>query len=181
VRQLLFLTFGLVITGHAMLTPLLMVLVMITGDFLAMSSTTDNVEPSPAPNTWRVANLTIASVILGMFDLAFCVAVLSAGKYWLGLPIAALQTLTLVSLVFNGQAVYYVVRERRRLWASRPSTVVILASLADLLIIPTMAATGILMAPLPLGVILGVFAAAIVLALVMDQAKLVVFRHLKMV
>ena len=181
VRQLLFLTFGLVITGHAMLTPLLMVLVMITGDFLAMSSTTDNVEPSPAPNTWRVANLTIASVILGMFDLAFCAAVLSAGKYWLGLPLAALQTLTLVALVFNGEAVYYVVRERRRLWASRPSSVVILASLADLLIIPTMAATGILMAPLPLGVILGVFAAAIVLALVMDQAKLVVFRHLKMV
>ncbi len=37
VRQVLFLTAGLFMTGHAILTPLLMVLLMITGDFLAMS------------------------------------------------------------------------------------------------------------------------------------------------
>src|SRR5208282_6436993 len=46
VRQVLFLTIGLVITGHAILTPMLMVLIMITGDFLGMSLTTDNVSPS---------------------------------------------------------------------------------------------------------------------------------------
>ncbi len=38
---------GLFITGQAILTPLLMVIVMIAGDFLAMSLTTDNVRPSP--------------------------------------------------------------------------------------------------------------------------------------
>ena len=42
----LFLIVGLIMTGHAILTPLLMVIVMITGDFLAMSLTTDNVRPS---------------------------------------------------------------------------------------------------------------------------------------
>ncbi len=41
--QVLFLAIGLVMTGHAILTPLLMVLIMITGDFLGMSLTTDNV------------------------------------------------------------------------------------------------------------------------------------------
>ena len=46
----LFLIVGLIMTGHAILTPLLMVIVMITGDFLAMSLTTDNVRPSPMPN-----------------------------------------------------------------------------------------------------------------------------------
>ncbi|MGA2237566.1 MAG: HAD-IC family P-type ATPase, partial [Terriglobales bacterium] len=35
--QVLLLAIGLVITGHAVLTPMLMVIVMITGDFLAMS------------------------------------------------------------------------------------------------------------------------------------------------
>ena len=35
--QMLFLTVGLVMTGHAILTPLLMVILMTTGDFLAMS------------------------------------------------------------------------------------------------------------------------------------------------
>ena len=43
----LFLVVGLIMTGQAILTPLLMVIVMITGDFLAMSLTTDNVRPSP--------------------------------------------------------------------------------------------------------------------------------------
>lgn len=69
-----------------------------------------------------------------VFSLAF-------GTYRLGLSIDALQTLTLVTLVFNGQAVFYAVRERRRLWSSRPSRTVILCSLADMLTIPTMAAT----------------------------------------
>src|SRR5271170_6895103 len=39
----LFLIVGLIMTGHAILTPLLMVIVMITGDFLSMSLTTDKV------------------------------------------------------------------------------------------------------------------------------------------
>ena len=44
--QVLLLAIGLVMTGHAVLTPMLMVIVMITGDFLAMSLTTDRVRPS---------------------------------------------------------------------------------------------------------------------------------------
>lgn len=50
VRQVLFLAVGLAVTGHAILTPLTMVLLMITGDFLAMLATTDNVVPSTKPN-----------------------------------------------------------------------------------------------------------------------------------
>ena len=51
VRQVLFLTIGLIIIRHPMLMPMMMVLSMITGDFLAMSATTDNVEPSPQPTS----------------------------------------------------------------------------------------------------------------------------------
>jgi len=180
VRQVLFLALGLVITGHAVLTPMLMVMAMVTGDFLAMSATTDNVAPSPQPNSWRIGSLTIAGVVLGLCDLAFCGMVLAAGAYWLKLPIDSLQTLTLVTLVFNGQAVYYAVRERRRMWASRPSLIVILASAADILIIPGFAATGFLMTQLPLPIIGGAFAAAVVLAFVLDSVKIATFRALRM-
>lgn len=41
---------GLITTGHAVLTQLLMVILLIAGDFPAMSLTTDNVQPSPMPN-----------------------------------------------------------------------------------------------------------------------------------
>jgi H+-transporting ATPase len=72
-RQVLFLGFGLILTKHAILTPMLMVISMITGDFLAMSSTTDNVRPSSKPNSWRIDTLTIVGIALGLFDLCFCV------------------------------------------------------------------------------------------------------------
>ena len=179
-RQVLFLAFGLLLTKHAILTPMLMVISMITGDFLAMSSTTDNVRPSPMPNSWRIDSLTVVGIIIGLFDLAFCAAVLSIGTLTLQFDIDTLRTLTLVTLAFNGQAVFYVVRERKRLWSSRPSLIVFVSSVFDLLLIGTLAVQGILMAPLPLSIVGGIFAAALVLALVMDQVKVWLFGCFRM-
>src|SRR5579871_908336 len=178
VRQVSYLALGLLITDHAILTPMLVVISMLTGDFLAMSSTTDNVRPSEKPNTWEIGRLTIAGVVLGVFDLAFCVGVLLVGYDYLRLDLETLRTMTLVNLVISGQAIYYVVRERRRIWSSRPGTIVLACSLADLLIIPTLAFTGILMAPLSLSIILGIFATAVVFAFVLDEVKTVIFRAL---
>ena len=181
VRQVLFLSFGLYLTGHAILTPMMMVISMITGDFLAMSATTDNVVASPRPNSWRVGRMTVVGALLGISDLVFCAAVLMIGKYALHLSVAELQTLTLVTLVFSGQAIFYVVRERRRLWASRPSRIVVAASIADLVLIPSLAVSGTLMAPIPVEVAAAVFAASILLALVLDAIKVLLFRWLQMV
>ncbi|MDF2114628.1 HAD-IC family P-type ATPase [Roseiarcaceae bacterium H3SJ34-1] len=180
VRQVLFLAIGLVMTGHSILTPMLMVISMITGDFLAMSSTTDNVRPSPQPNVWRIGHLTLAGVLMGVFDLIFCVGALAIGKYRLHLGLETLRTLTLVTLVFSGQAVFYVVRERHHLWSSRPSTIVLACSVADLLIIPTLAVTGFLMAPLPLYIVLSIFCASVIFAFALDAIKFAIFQRLKM-
>jgi H+-transporting ATPase len=179
-RQVTYLAMGLLITGHAILTPMLVVISMITGDFLAMSSTTDNVRPSKKPNTWKIGHLTIAGMILGLVDLAFCVGVLLVGKDHFRLELEPLRTLTMVNLVCSGQAIYYVVRERRRMWSSRPSAIVLASSVADLLIVPTMAYAGILMAPLSLRIILSVFGAAVGFAFVLDALKARIFRALSM-
>jgi H+-transporting ATPase len=174
-RQVLFLGFGLILTKHAILTPMLMVISMITGDFFAMSSTTDNVRPSPMPNSWRIDSLTIVGIAIGLFDLAFCAGILTIGVLVMKLDIDTLRTMTLVTLAFNGQAVFYVVRERKRLWSSRPSLIVFVSSVLDLLIIGTLATQGILMAPLPLSDVASIFAAAVALAFVMDQVKVWLF------
>ncbi len=179
-RQVLFLGFGLILTKHAILTPMLMVISMISGDFLAMSSTTDNVRPSSRPNSWRIDTLTIVGIVLGLFDLVFCVGLLSFGSLVMHLDIDTLRTMTLVILAFNGQAVFYVVRERRRLWSSRPGLLVIVSSVLDILIIGTLALGGVLMAPLAPSIVAGILVAAIVLALTMDQVKGLLFAHLKM-
>jgi H+-transporting ATPase len=177
--QVLFLAIGLLMTDHAILTPLLMVLIMITGDFLGMSLTTDNVRPSPAPNAWQIGNLTIAGVIMGLAELVFCVAVFAFGAFRLGLAIDAQQTLAFVVIVFGNQATTYTNRERRHLWSSRPSVWLLVSSVADLLIASTLAIAGIAMTPLPAWVVAGTLAAAVAFAILLDLVKVPIFQRLK--
>jgi H+-transporting ATPase len=132
------------------------------------------------PNSWRIDSLTIVGIVIGLFDLAFCGGILTIGVLLMKLDIDTLRTMTLVTLALNGQAVFYVVRERKHLWSSRPSLIVLVSSLLDLLIIGTLAINGILMAPLPLSVVAGIFAAAVTLAFVMDQVKAWLFASFKM-
>jgi H+-transporting ATPase len=179
VVQVVFLTAGLIITGQAILTPMLMVLMMVTGDFLAMSSSTDNVRPSPTPSTWKIGRLTAAGVVLGAFDLLFCVGCLTVGKFALGLDIVTLRTLTVVTLVFSGQAVFYIARERRHLWSSRPGSWLLVSSVVDLTIVSTLAINGLLMAPLSIAVVTSLFAAACVLAIALDFVKVILFARLQ--
>lgn len=178
VVQVLLLAVGLIITGHAILTPLLMVLVMITGDFLGMSLTTDNVKPSSGPNAWRIGNLTIAGVAMGIGELIFCVSVLAFGFYRLGYDIDTLRTLSFIVIVFGNQATTYTNRERRRLWSSRPSSWLIASSVIDLLIASTLAVAGIAMNPLPVSVVLGTLAMAAAFAVLLDFVKIPVLRRL---
>lgn len=177
----LFLICGLIMTGHAILTPLLMVIVMITGDFLAMSLTTDNVRPSQMPNAWRIGRLTMAGAIIGICQLVFCTGVVAVGKFELGLGTEALRTLAFATLVFGGQATIYAIRERRRLWCSRPSHWLAASSVADILIASILAVGGFAMPPLPAAVVAGTLATAAAFALVLDVVKVPVFARLRIV
>jgi H+-transporting ATPase len=177
--QVLLLAVGLVMTGHAVLTPMLMVIVMITGDFLAMSLTTDRVRPSITPNSWDIGRITGAGVILGICFLAFSTAILAVGKFELHFGIAALQTLSVVGIVFGSQVTTYVIRGRQRLWGLRPSLMLVLSSVADVLIISTLATWGIAMAPLPIAVIACEFAVAIAFGAILDVVKIPIFARLR--
>ena len=178
VLQALLLAVGLVMTGHAVLTPMLMVIVMITGDFLAMSLTTDRVRPSKMPNSWQIGRITTAGVMLGLCFLAFSTSILAVGKFQLHLGIEALQTLTVVSIVFGSQATTYVIRGRQHLWGLRPSIWLVLSSIADVLIISVLATFGIAMSPLSIAIIATEFGAAVVFGAVLDVVKIPVLARL---
>ncbi len=181
INQMLFLTVGLFITGHAILTPMLMVLLMIGGDFLAMSATTDRVRPSLQPNVWRIGRVTVAAAVLGTCGLAFCVAILLTGVHF-GLAAGeGLRTLAAVTLVCCSQAIFYVVRDRRHLWSSWPSLWVLLSSVIDVSIIALFAATGFLMHALPWSAIGAVVLAAALFALLLDAIKSLLFARLHVV
>ena len=168
-------------TGQAILTPMLMVIIMITGDFLGMSLTTDNVRPSPKPNAWRVGNLTIAGVFMGLSELVFCIAALAVGKFRLGLGIDMLRTLAFVAIVFGNQATTYTNRTRQSLWTTRPSIWLVLSSVVDLSIASIMASFGIAMVPLPLFVLSGTFLGAVIFGFTVDVVKIPVFNRLRIV
>ena len=176
---MLFLAIGLVMTGHAILTPMLMVIIMLTGDLLGMSLTTDNVRPSPKPNAWRIGKLTIAGIFMGISELIFCTAVLAFAKFRLGLGIEALRTLAFVAIVFGNQATTYTNRERQHLGSCRPSLWLVGSSVLDLAIASTLAICGIAMSSVPVSLVGEVFLAAAVFAFILDFAKVPVFSRLK--
>jgi H+-transporting ATPase len=178
ILQVLLLAVGLVMTGHAVLTPMLMVIIMITGDFLSMSLTTDRVQSSKMPNSWNIGRITAAGVILGACFLAFSTAILAVGKFELHLGIEALQTLCVVSIVFGSQATTYVIRGRQHLWGLRPRLWLVLSSVADILVISTLAVLGIAMAPLPIAVIACELAAALAFGIFLDVVKIPIFARL---
>jgi H+-transporting ATPase len=175
----LFLACGLLLTGHAILTPLLMVLIMITGDFLGMSLTTDNVRPSATPNAWRIGSLTLGGVLVGVGALVYCLGILTFGLYALGYDAATLQTLSFVAVVFSKEASTYTNRERRRLWSSRPGAWLVASSIADLAIAATLAIAGLAMAPLSAAMVVGALVAATVFAVALDLVKVPLFRRLR--
>jgi len=130
------------------------------------------------PNAWRIRNLTIAGVAIGGCLLLFCTAVLAAGKFRMGFGIEALRTLAMVALVFGSEAALYSIRERRRLWSSRPSLWIVVSTVCDILIISTLVTRGIAMTPLPILVVGGTLAAAAIFAFILDFAKVPVFNRL---
>ena len=178
--QVLFLGVGLMMTGHAILTPMLMIIVMMVGDLLGMSLTTDNVRPSVLPNSWRIGDLTIAGIFMGFSELVFCVGALAIGHYRLGMALTTLQTLAFITLVCGNQATTYTVRARGRIWSSpRPSRWLVLSSFADLVIALTLAGCGWLMAPVRFAVLISVLGGAIAFAFIVDLVKVLVFRRVK--
>ncbi len=172
----LFLGLGLLLTNHVVLTPMLMVLFLVTGDFLTMAITTDSVTGASRPNVWRVGQLTATAVILGVIFLIYALLMLAIGYRVFHLGIGEIRTFSFVAIVVGTQATLYAIRERRAFFRSPPGKWLLIASAMDLLIAGTLSHEGILMAPLsflPLGMVLG---GGLLYLLILDAVKRYVFQ-----
>ena len=165
---------GLMMTGHAVLTPMLQALSMLAGDLVTISRAADRATPSAYPNAWRVGNMTRAAIPLAIFKLGYCLGVLATGWFILGFSPGEMRTLTFLMLVLAGQASVYVLRERGYLWRSRPAPVMLFASLADVAIVSSLALGGVLMTPLAPAIVAMLFVATLTFALAFDAVKRVV-------
>ncbi len=175
-----FLSLGLIFFKTFVTTPLLMVLLLFTNDFVTISISTDNVHPSREPNLWNIRSIVIGAVCLALPILALSFTVFWAAQALLRLPLANLQTLLFVMLVFSGQATIYLVRERGHFWRFRPSKWMLMGTLADILLVGTLATRGILMAPIPVGLVAGLLGVIVLYLAVLDLLKVPVFKKINL-
>jgi H+-transporting ATPase len=113
----------------------------------------------------------LAGMSLGGFILVLSLSLFFYGRELLHLALPQLQTLVFLTLVFTGQGMVYLVRERRHFWSSAPSGWMILSSIVDVAVVSTMSARGVWMAALPgVGIALVILASALYL-IALDFAK----------
>jgi H+-transporting ATPase len=174
-----YLSIGVMVTGVFVITPLLIVLLLFTNDFVTMSIATDRVSFSPQPDRWHIRTLVITGAVLASLILVLSFSVFFAGRDLLHLPLPQLQTLVFAMLVFTGQGNVYLVRERGHFWQSRPGRWLLLSSGADIAAVSFLAAKGILMAPISPVLIAGLLAVVALYLVLVDFVKIRIFRRLR--
>ncbi|MHB9101418.1 MAG: plasma-membrane proton-efflux P-type ATPase [Sulfuricella sp.] len=174
----IFMSVGVMLTGVFVITPLLIVLLLFTNDFVTMSIATDRVEFSRKPERWRIPTLMLTAAPLAALILVLSFSVFFAGRDWLHLPLPQLQTLIFVMLVFTGLGNVYLVRERRHFWQSRPSRWLMVATVLDLAVVCVMASKGVLMTAISPALIGGLLAVALIYLVMMDFLKIRIFRRI---
>jgi H+-transporting ATPase len=145
-----------------------------------MTISTDHVKPSQLPNRWNVHSIAIGAVFLALPILA-----LSFGIFWyahavLQLPLANLQTLLFVMLVYSGQGTIYLVRERKHFWTSLPSKWMLIGTGVDVVLVAVLATQGILMSAIPALLVVAVFGVIAVYLILLDFIKVPVFSRLNL-
>ena len=148
-----FVVIAFLATGKFVISALGMVLVVFMTDFVKIALSTDRVRPSPQPETWRIGRLVVLAALLGIAMLVEALGLLAVGwqRLDLGNQPGQLQTFTFQTLLFFALFSILSIRERRAFWASRPSTILGVALLADALAGVLVGAVGLVeLKPIPL-------------------------------
>ncbi|MGP8473209.1 HAD-IC family P-type ATPase [Burkholderia sp. PR2] len=178
IEIVLLLTYGLVALHRPLITPMIMIILLVTNDFLTMSLTTDRAEPAQVPQRWNMPRIVLVATLFGFGKLAFSACVIAFGAFEGHLAPSSILTLGFLAIAFGNQAMIYVLRSRRHLWSSMPSLWLLTSSVVDVAIVCALALSGTLVSALPLQWIVGVAVAASGFALVVDQLKVLAGRGL---
>ena len=172
IEIVLLLAIGLTLTGHAVMTPVLMVL-HAADERLPVHVA--HGRPGRVPRPGRAHGTCEASPPPAW--RSGCASSASPRRCWRsddsssGSVSRRCRRWTFVTLVFGNQALLYVLRERRRMWRSKPSAWVFASSVADIAIVVILAVSGTLMVPLPWRLVVAACGAAAAFAVLLDQVK----------
>lgn len=169
---------GYLLTGDMLVSLLGMSLLVFANDFATMSIATDNVRATESPNAWDLRSIVLAASVLGSLFALEDLALAWLGTGALGLDFAATQTLVMYALVVNAQVRILTVRERGRLWASAPSAAMVVVAAVVTLGFTALVLLGWAVPALPIGAVTATLGACALGGLVIDCAKVALFRRL---
>jgi len=154
-------------THRFVVSTLEMVLLLFFVDFVTLALGTDNARGSPRPSVWKVGELVKISAILGLLVVGESLFLLWLGMQRVGANYNVLRTYALAILFYTELLMVFVVRERGRFWGSAPSRALLLAALADLVIVTFLMFLGIpgVLNPLPWPLLLEVLGLVTVFSL----------------
>ena len=168
-----FVAIAFMVTGRFVMSSFAMLLLVFVTDVAKISLATDRVRPSRKPETWNIGPLITVSVVLGALMVAESLLALWIGWSRCGLAAdpAALYTFSFLTLLYFAAFSIVSARERRWFWATMPSNAVLVAVMAEVLVGTLLTRVGLPgLMPLPWSQTLAIFACAMVLCLLVNDA-----------
>lgn len=170
---------GFIWTRDIVISLLGMSLLVFANDFVTMSIATDNVESTESPNTWDIRNLMKASFLLGISFALVDLLIIYVGIKIFQLDFLRIQTLVMLSLVFNTQFRILMVRERGHFWSSVPNRYLLTINILAILIFILIASLGIFIPELLFSQVLITLGIIFILMIILDFIKFYIFRWFK--
>lgn len=175
----LVLIFGVFAWGQFVFTPLLMALLLLGNDVVSMAITTDRADYARRPDRWDVGHIMTGACVIAVPLLSASIGLLWWSRnVWPHLDLSQLRSLMFFTLIASSQATIYVVRTREHAWTSRPSSPLVVATVANLAVAFALTLTGTFMSPLAPVVAAIVIAMLTAATLLADYLKIPTFKAL---
>ncbi|MDE1829157.1 MAG: plasma-membrane proton-efflux P-type ATPase, partial [Thaumarchaeota archaeon] len=179
IRVLFFIVSSIIAFSFYPITPLMIVLLAILNDVPIMTIAYDNVKISAKPERWDMRKVLGIATGLGMIGVASSFILLYIGNTPFGLHTGPLQSLVYLKLSVSGHLLFFAARTRNHFWTVKPATRLFLAIITTQTIATIITAQGILLPAIGWPMALFVWGYSFVEFLVVDYAKLPIYKLLE--
>lgn len=178
-----FVSIAYIMTGKFVVSAFTMLLLVSMTDFAKISLSTDEVEASETPETWKIGGFIKVSVVLGLLMVLETLLLLYFGwtEFDLATDDPALYTFCFLTLLYFAVFSILSARERHRFWKTLPSRTLLLALTIETIVGTLLTFSGLSdFSPLPFGQMLTIFGYALIACLgVNDTVKVLLLKKLR--
>jgi H+-transporting ATPase len=180
IRIMLFVVATMLVFNFYPITAIMIILLALLNDVPIMTIAVDNTWLDPEPVRWQMPRVLTVSTVLGVVGVFGSVGVLLAGRLWLGLSDAQVQTLVFLKLTVAGHLTLFVTRTNRPLWTSpHPAPAMLWSASVTKVFATLLAGFGFgLVTPISWGAVALVWVYAIIWMFLADAIKVLTYRYI---